>query len=158
MITVRNMTLDDLPLIDKVQRAAFIEELWEDMSLFQDVLEGYAKSSFVAHKDGALLGYLLTYPSVIERDDFEGGWRDLCGHEDYLYVHDLCVHPDGRGLGIANLLLKDLEKFAEKNGFRKFAGIAVQDSISFWLKHGFTALKPYPYHGEPGTLMVKEQQ
>lgn len=149
------MTAADLPAIDRVQRASFTPELWEDMSLFKDILAGYEHSSFVAHKDGALLGYLLTYPSIIERDDFESGWKDLSGLEDHLYIHDLCVSPDGRGKGIAALLLDKLEACAREQGFLKFCGIAVQSSESFWRKQGFTPLKPYPYHGEPGTLMVK---
>ncbi len=156
MITIRQMTLADLPAIDEVQRVAFIEELWEDMSLFQSILEKYARSSFVAHKNGALLGYLITHPSRITRDDFENGCEELSGDEDSLYIHDLCVHPDGRGTGIAALLLEKLDAFAKENSFAKFAGIAVQGAESFWLKQGFEPVKPYSYRGEPGTLMMKE--
>jgi|GEM_PF-2421113 len=156
MTTIRQMTLADLPAIDQVQQASFIEELWEDMSLFQGILDKYDRASFVAEKRGIVLGYLLTHPSRIDRDDFENGCEDLNSSEDHLYIHDLCVHPDGRGMGIANLLLSKLEEFAKENGFHKFAGIAVQDAESFWLKQGLKQLKPYPYHGEPGTLMVKE--
>jgi len=155
MPSIRQMTVSDLPAIDRVQRASFVPELWEDMSLFEGVLEGYERSSFVAHKSGELLGYLLTYPTILERDDFEDGLKDLCGEEDHIYIHDLCVHPDGRGKGIANALLEQLEIFAKDNGFTKFCGIAVQGTESFWRKHGFKKLKPYPYHGEPGVLMIK---
>jgi ribosomal protein S18 acetylase RimI-like enzyme len=156
MITIRQMTLADLPAIDEMQRVAFIPELWEDMSLFQGILEKYDRSSFAAHKNGVLLGYLLTHPSRITRDDFENGCEELSGDEDSLYIHDLCIHPNGRGAGIAKLLLQNLEEFAKENGFSRFAGIAVQNTDDFWLKQGLVPLKAYTYRGEPGMLMVRE--
>ncbi len=149
------MTTADLPAIDAVQHASFVPELWEDMSLFEGILAHYGRASFVAEKDGVVLGYLITHPTYIERDDFEDGCKDLDGGEDHLYVHDLCVSPDGRGMGIAKLLLERLDVFARENGFLKYCAIAVQDAESFWLKQGFEVVKSYPYNGEPGVLMVR---
>ena len=155
MITIRKMTPADLTSIDDVQRVSFAPELREDMSLFEGILETYSDLSFVAEKSGALAGYLLAHPTSIERDDFEMGCEDLSGNEEYIYIHDLCIHPDHRRTGLALQLFNTLEKSAKEKGFDKLCGIAVQDSEGFWLKQGFEVILPYSYHGVPGTLMVK---
>ena len=149
------MEIADLTSINEVQRAAYIPELLEDMSIFELILENDSQSSFVAFDDGRMSAYVLSYPSMLDRDDFESGWRDLTGEENTLYIHDLCVHPDYRGQGIAQRLFGKAEAYAREKDMEQLAGIAVQNSENFWSKFGFKALKPFSYHGESGFLMVK---
>ncbi|MFP4465044.1 MAG: GNAT family N-acetyltransferase [Alphaproteobacteria bacterium] len=78
-----------------------------------------------------------------------------------IYIHDLCVCPKARGMGVARLLLEHLYIFARDNGFLKLCAIAVQGAERFWLRQNFVKVKPYSYNGTsgngtPGTLMVRE--
>jgi len=155
MPTIRPMTIEDLPGIDQVQRASFAPAFWEDMSMFKEIIEHAPSFCVLAENKGEVLGYVLAYPSLLERDDFENGWRDLTGDETYIYVHDLSITPNGRGQGLARQLFNALDFAAKDNGFTNFAGIAVQESKGFWEKLGFEVSAARLYHGQPGNLMIK---
>jgi GNAT superfamily N-acetyltransferase len=156
VVHIRLMRAEDLQQIDRVQRAAFDPQLWEDTALFQSMIDMSPSSVFVAEENGDILGYFLTYPTHEDRDDFEAGMRPLNGGETALYAHDLCLHPAARGKGAARQLFAAAEDYAQRQGFARIIGISVQDSLKFWQSMGFQGTKPKTYHGMPGMFIVKD--
>ena len=153
---IRKMEVADLPAIDEVQLAAFGEGFIEPMSKFEYILNQYDEAAFVAIVDGVIVGYILAYPSEAEQSDYDTRKCQVRGDETCLYIHDLCLRPDVHGKGIARQLFSKIHEVAVNKGFDEIIGIAVQDSVPFWQKTGFTMLYSQTYNGEAGQYMSKE--
>ena len=152
---IRKMNIADLPAIDEIQLAAFGEGFIEPMSKFEQIFNQYDKAAYVAMLNGEIIGYMLAYPSKSEQSDYDTRKCQVRGDEPCLYIHDMCLHPKVHGKGIAKQLLLTMSDLAVDEGFEQMIGIAVQDSIPFWQKTGFTMLYPQTYNGEPGQYMSK---
>lgn len=153
--TIRKMEIADLPAIDGVQHAAFGEGFIEPMSKFEYILNQYDEAAFVALVEDEIVGYMLAYPSLAEQPDYDTRICQVNGDEPCLYIHDLCLHPDVHGKGVARALFGTMQELAVQNDFTQMIGIAVQDSVPFWQKTGFTMLYPQTYNGESGQYMSK---
>lgn len=150
------MEIADLSAIDKVQLAAFGEGFIEPMSKFEYILNQYDEAAFVALIDNSVVGYMLAYPSEAEQPDYDTRQCKVNGDEPCLYIHDLCLHPNAHGKGLAKQLFSKMYEIAVQKNFEQMIGIAVQDSVPFWQKTGFTMLYPQTYNGEPGQYMSKK--
>ncbi len=66
----------------------------------------------------------------------------LTGHDGRrAIVHHMCVHPDYRRKGIAQLLVQNAEEALRKEGITKIFGLVFKDNDianSFWEKQGYT--------------------
>ena len=149
------MTSDDLEGVYDVQLAGFSPEMIEPIEMFREILTHYWQASFVAELDGKIVAYTMAHPADDDRTDYDSGSWEIRGDEECLYLHDLCLHPDAQGQGIAQSLLKLVEDFAITDGFKKIIGISVQNTREFWKKQGFMILRPYSYSGEEGYFMEK---
>lgn len=58
-------------------------------------------------------------------------------HADTLYVHDVAVHPDFRGLGVAGALWRQIEQTRVELQLKRMALVAVFGASSYWARHGF---------------------
>lgn len=152
---LRTMHQEDLPAVHAVQISAFAPELHEDIELFTRVFQASPESCFVAEdSSGVVGGYVLSYPSVVERDDFENGPRPLTGGEDALYIHDLCVGPSLQREGLGTALLGKARAFAESSNLALLCGIAVGNAAPFWARQGFIMNQNGTYHDTPATFMT----
>lgn len=152
-MTVRPLHDDDLAQVDAVQRAAYVAALHEDINLFRRILRAGGDFCFVHDDAGAIRAYVLAYPTDASRVEFASGPLEKDGG-DALYIHDLCVHPDARGRGIANDLLACVRRAAIDRGVAAMIGVAVQNSDGFWRRQGFAIGRDYQYRGEQGRVMT----
>jgi len=60
---------------------------------------------------------------------------------DCLYLHDLAVGPQGRGLGLGPLLVTHALAQARREGLAWAALVSVQGSQDFWHQQGFMAMR-----------------
>ena len=54
-----------------------------------------------------------------------------------LYLHDMAVSPQARSLGLAGLLLAQLQQRAQALGLAHLGLVAVQGSVPYWQRQGF---------------------
>lgn len=147
-LAVRQAENSDLAGIMRLQAASYTPALQEPESMFAQILKISAGTCFIAESEATVAGYLLTHPVPDDYTTFGKGIPELQGNETTLYIHDLCVGPDFRGRGVAQLLLNTLKStFNEQGKIKTFLGVAVQNSESFWAAQGFTIGKPYIYPG-----------
>ena len=66
----------------------------------------------------------------------------LTGHDGRrAIVHHMCVHPDYRRMGIAQMLLKKAEEALQNEGITKIFGLVFKDNEianAFWEAEGYT--------------------
>lgn len=84
-------------------------------------------------------GYVLSHPwrygSLPALNSLLGAIPE--GADTY-YIHDLALLPVARRVGAASKIVKALIKHADAEGYQTMTLVAVNGSIPFWEKHGFT--------------------
>ena len=131
----------------QLQLQSYEASLLEPASLFETIIRASPDTCLTAHHDGAMAGYLLSHPIP---DDFEGfgtGPPPLSGSESVLYLHDMCISPAHRKMGIGRVLFEALSARLMSEAFTKITAVAVQGSEEFWRKCGFEIGEPYTYPG-----------
>lgn len=126
----------------RIQEAAYAENYLEDAESFIAKIDASSTTSFGAWRNTEMLAYLIAVPLA---DD--GGFDLNTTHvpaavletATVMYIHDLAVHPDARGSGVATHLLKRLADQVIDSSISEWRLVSVQGSQDFWVKHGFVA-------------------
>jgi N-acetylglutamate synthase-like GNAT family acetyltransferase len=74
-----------------------------------------------------------------------------------MYIHDIAVNPEARGLGVADHLLQRLEEAVRGSAISLWHLVSVQGSQGFWEKRGFeVSSDPLPNgYGAEAVLMLR---
>jgi ribosomal protein S18 acetylase RimI-like enzyme len=75
-------------------------------------------------------------------------------HPDTLYIENIEVKPDRRGLGYGKALYLKIEKFAENIGAKWIQIDSEAEAVGFWYEMGFTETNKLFYRGK--TSMEKK--
>ena len=147
-IRMRPMGAGDIDAVLRLQTLSYPPGLQEGAELFARILENAPSFCFAAQDAGGseLAGYLFAYPAQADRNDYEQGWRDPGPSPQALYIHDLCVHPDRQGRGLAQAMLAEMPGAARAAGLSQLICVAIETAIPFWEKQGFERVRPHPYH------------
>lgn len=62
----------------------------------------------------------------------------LPAHPNVWYIHDIALMPETRGQGAARAIVAALDALARSHGLHRLALVAVNNSVPFWQRHGFT--------------------
>ena len=138
-MTPRALTVDDLPGLLAVQHACYGEGFIEGAEVFARRLANPAQCSLVLKDGGRVCAYLAAYDSVLGKVTPLHGDFEAVQQPDTLYLHDMAVLPPLAGRGLARALLDPLWRQAQARGLRQSALVSVQDSQSFWERHGYAA-------------------
>jgi GNAT superfamily N-acetyltransferase len=134
-LTIRQATADDVPLIlSFVRKKAAFDQVPHLVEASEEMLRkelfGYRLSAFVvlADLDGRTVGfalYFLTFSSFLARP---GIWLD-----------DLFVNEDARGIGVGSALLVYLSKIAHERGYGRVEWVTADmnhDGLEFYRRNG----------------------
>ena len=131
-ILLRNVTIEDYDLIYQLWIST--EQSKRALNPVDDSREGIEK-------------YLKRNPNTcflafdeLEPDKIAG--VILTGHDGRrAIIHHLCVHPDHRRKGIADMLVKAAEEALQKEGINKIFGLVFKDNDianAFWENEGYS--------------------
>ena len=140
-IHIRLINEADLSAIVAIQDSCYTDALFEDACLISRRLASQPQSCWLAENDtGEVLAYLFSYPSRNRQVAALGS--DFCRYADadVLYLHDMAVSHNARGMRLALQLLAHAEQYAADLGFKTLALVAVQGSVPYWQKQGFDVL------------------
>ncbi|SHH79808.1 GNAT family N-acetyltransferase [Ferrimonas marina] len=138
-LSIRPLTELDWPGVMALQREAYGETLVEPKSVLQSKQRLGPQSCWGVWRDECLLAYCLAHPWPLGTPPPLGQVAEAdAGKTMQMYLHDMAVSPQARGLGVAKALLEQLEDGARAQGFSHLALVAVAGADGYWRRHGFT--------------------
>jgi GNAT superfamily N-acetyltransferase len=136
---IRPIQSCDLPRILQIQAACYPHELLEDSTTFQAKLHFAPQCNWMIEVDGSILGYLFCHPwqgdTPPALNRAEQPWPS---NADRIYLHDLAIHPDGRGQKLSTLMAQHACDWAQQQGFSMAMLVAVGGAEVFWRELGFS--------------------
>lgn len=124
--------------ISIVQSEVYPERFVENTGVLKSKWKASPKTCFVfKNDDDAISGYLLAHPWNSNKPPrlFEKLPQEFTG--EILYLHDLAVRKDARGLGVGKKLYQMLLEVAKAQEFKSVMLVAVQGAENYWFKLGF---------------------
>lgn len=135
------MTAADLDAVLALQQRCYDVSFLERREAFAAKLaatEGLGCCWMVRRVGGEPLAYALSLPACeASLPALDAPQCDAPAAPTLLYVHDLAVAPEARSLGLAGLLLAQLQERAWALGLTRLGLVAVQGSGPFWQRRGF---------------------
>ncbi|HEX5311604.1 GNAT family N-acetyltransferase [Aquabacterium sp.] len=140
---IRNLTTDDLSTVCEIQSACYGPAWLEPIEAFTRKLEAAPGWSWMAWVNDVPAGYLIGLPIeeiASPRLPALGSTEPIAAvhRATGFYLHDLAIAPQHRGCGVAPALFATAQQFAQSIQLRQMALVAVQDSVPFWQRFGFT--------------------
>jgi len=134
---VRALTAADLSDLLHIQLACYGADYAESGEVFARRLASAANCSLALEQGGRVRAYLAAYRSRMAKITPLHGDFEAVEQADTLYLHDMAVHPDAAGQGLARALLAPLWDRARAEGLRHTALVSVQGSRGYWERHGY---------------------
>ncbi len=129
---------DDITKILHIQASCYQPDFLEAADAFASKIQASPNTCWLACIEQQVAAYLVSVP--VDRYTFpalNAAAFQLSQAPELLYWHDMAVHPDYRGDGVAAKLASHALQQAQQLGFTQVGLIAVQDSSHYWQKHGF---------------------
>ena len=145
MITYRDATMMDLPILVSLDREYFADTAWP-VEQFREEISGKTRKFIIGESNGQVIAYAGAFlPSV-------GGEADLM---------TIAVSPDHRRQGIAKYLIAELENWAKSRGGEAMmleVDVKNHEAIELYLKLGYQKLnirKNYYGYGKDAQIMKR---
>jgi len=141
----------------KVQEEAYTGLPPEEINVLKSKWKVSPKTCFVFQTiDEEIVGYLLAHSwnSNVPPKLFEELPNKTTG--DILYLHDLAVINNARGMGVGKQLSNKLIETAKLQKFKRVLLVAVQESERYWFHLGFREIHNVPIcvsYGSDAKLM-----
>lgn len=145
-LSIRTATPEDISQILRIQARCYQPDFLEAAQAFASKIQASPQTCWLVHRGQHIAAYLVSVP--VDRHTFpalDAATFQLSPSPELLYWHDMAVHPDFRGDGIAARLASHALQQAKQLGFKQLGLIAVQDSSSYWHKHGFNITDSHAY-------------
>lgn len=115
------------------------------MPLFHEKFESFLSKMILSPKtcygvlnEGRLIAYAISFPWVKDESvDLNSASKNSSAKTDTMYIHDISVDPDYRGLGLGEALYKRILEDTLSSGLKELALVAGQGSSKFWARFGF---------------------
>lgn len=155
----RPIRAEDLPDVDRI--GSIVHPRYpERAEVPAERLRLFPAGCLIASVDGATVGYAISHPGVIGRppplDTLLGA---LPPDADCLYIHDVALLPQARGLRLGEVVAAILAGVARDRAFKWLALTAVNNSTAFWARQGFSVgcpEKSLASYGSDAAYMVRE--
>ena len=138
---IRQMLPSDIAAVAAIQDQCYGSELFEPASLLTQRLAVAPDSCWVVQSATRrqILSYAFSYRAVRGTVSVLASPFAPCADADVVYLHDMAVAPQARGLGLAGALLQQIVHFAQQQQLDCLALVAVQDAAPYWARHGFVS-------------------
>lgn len=133
------MAVADLPIVERVAEVVH-PGYPESVAVPAERLSLYPAGCLIAENgQGAVLGYAVSHPGQLGRPPaLDSLLGRISPDADCLYLHDVALLPEARGLGLGESLVDLLRALGARSGFTLLALTAVNHSTPYWRRRGFS--------------------
>jgi GNAT superfamily N-acetyltransferase len=135
---VRPLKESDLEQLLIVQRAAYGDIYIETKEIFLTKLLVSNPTCLGGFIDGRMAGYCIGFnwqsglPVPLHSDI-----REITHTENAYYIHDIAIHPEFEGKGLARTFMEQSIEIARSRGFKSIELTAVQSAATYWERFGY---------------------
>jgi GNAT superfamily N-acetyltransferase len=128
---------EDLEKIHKIQTRSFEKDYYESLTVFESIVRQFPDGALTIVLDNAFAGYTFFHP--YHRNIVKPINQPILldGTEDVMYINDIAILPEFRGMNLPDLFICHIDKTTRKYGFTAQSLTAVQHSESYWEYFGF---------------------
>lgn len=135
---IRPLVESDLDELLVVQRAAYGDIYIESKEIFHTKLLVSPNTCLGGFKQGRMAGYCIGFEwqsglAVPLHSDI----REVSPDKSAYYLHDIAIHPDFEGQGLARTFMETSIEIARKLGYKKLELTAVQTAATYWERFGY---------------------
>lgn len=110
----------------------------EDRAVFAERLALYPAGCLIAERDGRPVGYAVLHPGRLGvPPPLDSPLGALPADADCLYLHDVALLPDTRGLGLGEGALRHARALAVAAGYPLLALTSTPPARGYWERLGF---------------------
>ncbi|MGV3511289.1 MAG: GNAT family N-acetyltransferase [Novosphingobium sp.] len=136
-LILRPLETRDLPEALAIQSAVYPAFLIEPAEAFASRLNVPAQFCLAAVRNGELVAYLLAHGWPRQSPPPVGAELSVSAPSEILFIHDLAVGANGRGLALGRRLVKRAFELASLQQLTRAELIAVEDAAAYWKTLGF---------------------
>lgn len=138
---IRPLRTADLDTVLSIQMQCYGPDYLESHEAFASKLAAAPDTSWLAWADGEPIAYLICLPVEDNKlpELHSSAWQPPKSPTG-LYLHDMAVAPRGRDSGLGHQLVATAKAEARRQGLNEVSLIAVQGSVPYWRRHGFTVV------------------
>lgn len=147
---IRPMRPGDLEVVFALQCHAHTADYHEPRAALASRFEAGPGACLVAEWASRPVAYVLAHP-------WQGAPPPLhrplapVQRPDQLFLHDLAVVPEARGVGAAGALIDTLARRAQGLALAEIRLVALVDAVAFWQRKGWRAMTGVPLHRSYGS-------
>ena len=128
----------DIERVLRVQERAYLSFYHEEAESFLSKMKLSTSACYGVIEEGRLIAYGISFPWLKDKPvDLNSALNENPVKSDVMYIHDIAVDPDYRGMGLGEALLKRILEESLALGIKELALVAVQGSKRYWVKFGF---------------------
>ena len=140
----------------------------EDADVFTERLRLYPAGCLAFSTNEGVAGYVVSHPwRANDPPALNSRLGELPSQPETYYIHDIALLPELHGTGAAALAVALLLARAGREKLATASLVAVNDSVSFWERHGFrkittgkvvdaTLIRKLRGYGLAATFMVRQ--
>lgn len=131
------MVADDLPRVLEIADAVHLDYP-EEIGVFADRLTLFPRGCMIAMVGGDAVGYVVAHPARLgDPPPLDTRLGALAPDSDGLYLHDMALLPEARGLGLPTPALALLEEAARELGLPRLSLTSTPGALAYWRAAGF---------------------
>lgn len=132
----------DYSAVDRIAQAIHVD-LFERSEVLFDKVAHFPQGCRKLTREGEILGYAIAHPWFLnEIPELDAFLPKRADPPDCLFIHDVAVLPEARGLGAAEAFVALLRPLAAARGVRYLACVSVYGTDRLWSRFGFTEVTP----------------
>ena len=133
----RPLTEADLDAVNRIAEAVHVG-LGERPAVFAEKRRLYPRGCLALVFRDRVAGYLFSHPWTLgDAPPLDAFLGVLPVSPDCLYLHDIAISAEARGLGAAAVAIARLTELAARERLPALALVSVHDAGPFWLRAGF---------------------
>ncbi|TXN36805.1 GNAT family N-acetyltransferase [Flagellimonas hymeniacidonis] len=127
--TIRNATLEDLPILLNFEQELILAERPFDVTLKEDPISYYDIKQMILDEHASVVVAEMEGQVIASGYAIPKKARHYLNHEYYAYLGFMYTHPDFRGRGVNAKIVEVLKKWSTEQGFKEMRLTVYSDNI-----------------------------